>query len=161
MPLNCGVGEDSWSPLDCKEIKRVHSKGNQSWVFIGRTEADAEAETPTLWPPAAKNWLIRKDPDAGKDWRQEDKEMIEDEMVGWHHWLYGHELEQALEVGDGQGSPACYSPWCSKESDITEQQNLTNAYIPSLLRLSSSHQSHPSRSLQSTGLSFLCYKPLC
>ena len=147
------------SPLDCKEIQPVHPNENQSWIFIGRT--DAEAETPILWPPDAKNWLIRKDPDAGKDWRQEDKEMIEDEMVGWHHWLYGHELEQALEVGDGQGSPACYSPWCSKESDITEQQNLTNAYIPSLLRLSSSHQSHPSRSLQSTGLSFLCYKPLC
>ena len=79
------------SPLDCKEIQPVHPKGNQSWIFIGRT--DTEAETPTLWPPDAKNWLIWKDPDAGKDWRQEEKEIAEDEMVGWHHQLYGHECE--------------------------------------------------------------------
>ena len=98
---------------------------------------------------------------AGKDWGQEEREITEDEMVGWHHWLYGHELQQALGVGDGQGSLACCSPWCSKESDITEQQNWTNTYIPFLLRLPSSHQSHPSRSLQSTGLSFLCHTPLC
>ena len=79
------------SPLDCKEIQPIHPKGNQSWIFIGRT--DAEAETQTLWPPHAKNWLTRKDPDAGKDWRQEEKGMTEDEMVGWHHWLDGHEFE--------------------------------------------------------------------
>ena len=95
------------NPLDSKEIKPVNPKGNQSWIFIRRT--DAEAEAPILWPPDAKNWLIGKDPDAGKDWRQEEKGMTEDEMVGWHHWLDGHEFEQALEVGDGQESLACYS----------------------------------------------------
>ena len=78
------------SPLDCKEIQPVHPKGDQSWVFIGKT--DAEAETPVLWPPHVKNWLIGKDPDAGKNWRQEDKGMTEDEMIGWHHWLNGHEF---------------------------------------------------------------------
>ena len=86
------------SPLDCKEIKPINPEGNQSWIFIGRT--DAEAETPILWPPDVKNWFIGKDSDAGKDWRQE-KEMIEDEKVGWHHWLNGHESEQAPGVGDG------------------------------------------------------------
>ena len=79
------------SPLDCKEIQPVHPKGNQSWIFIGRT--DAEAETPVLWPTDGKNWLIRKDPDAGKDWRREEKGTMEDELVGWHHWLNGHEFE--------------------------------------------------------------------
>ena len=79
------------SPLDCKEIQQVHSQGDQSWVFIGRT--DAEAETPILWPPDMKNWLIGEDPDAEKDWRQEEKQMTDDEMVGWHHWLNGHESE--------------------------------------------------------------------
>ena len=88
------------SPLDYKEIQPVHSEGDQSWIFIGRT--DAEAEAPILWPPDVKNWLIRKDPDAGKDWRQEKKGMTEDEMVGWHHWLNEHVFEQALGVGDGQ-----------------------------------------------------------
>ena len=95
------------SPLDCKEIQSVHPKGNQSWIFIGRT--DAEAETLILWPPDVKNWLIGKDPDAEKDWRQE-KGTTEDEMLRWHHWLNGHEFEQVLGVGDGQGSLACYSP---------------------------------------------------
>ena len=89
MLLNCGVGEDSWESLGCKEIQPVHPKGDQSWVFIGRT--DVEAETPILWPPDAKHRLIWKDPDAGKDWGQEDKGMIEDEMVGWHHGLNGHD----------------------------------------------------------------------
>ena len=93
------------SPLDCKEIQPVHPKGDQSWVFIGRT--DAEAETPVLWPPVVKNSLIGEDPEAGKDCRQEEKRMTEDEMVGWHHLLDGHEFEQALGVGDGQGSLAC------------------------------------------------------
>ena len=87
-------------PLDCKEIQSVHPKGNWSRIFIGRT--DAEAETPILWPPDAKNWLIGKDPDAGKDWRQEEKGMTKDEMVGWHHWINGHEFEWAPGVGDGQ-----------------------------------------------------------
>ena len=93
------------SPLDCKEIQPVNPKGNQYWIFIGRT--DAEAETPVFWPPDAKNWLTGKDPDAGKDWRQEEKGMTEDEMVGWHHRLDGHEFEQAPGVGDGQGNLAC------------------------------------------------------
>ena len=111
------------SPLDCKEIQSVHPKGNQSWTFIGRT--DAEAETAILWSPDAKNWLIGKDPDAGKDWRQE-KGMTEDEMVGCHHQLDGHEFEQALGVGDGQGSLAFWSSWGCKESDKTEWLNWIN-----------------------------------
>ena len=111
------------SPLDSKEIQPVNLKGNQPWIFIGRT--DAEAEAPILWPPDVKNWLIGKDPDAGKDWRQEEKGMTEDEMVGWQHRLDGHELEQALGVGDGQGSLACFSPRGQKESDTIEQLNRT------------------------------------
>ena len=106
------------SPLVCKEIQPVHPKGNQPWIFIGRT--DAEAETPILWPPDVKNWLIGKDPDAGKDWRRVEKGTTEDEMVGWHHRLSGHEFEQAPGVGDGQGGLACCSPWGCKESDTTE-----------------------------------------
>ena len=93
------------SPLDCKEIQPVHPKGDQSWVFIGRT--DSKAETPILWPPHAKSWLIWKDPDAGKDWGQEVKETTEDEMAGWHHWLDGRESEWTPGVGDGQGGLAC------------------------------------------------------
>ena len=108
------------SPLDRKEIQPVHPKGNQSWIFLGRT--DAEAETPILWLPDAKSWLIWKDPDAGKDWRQE-KGMTEDEMVGWHHWLDGHQFEWALNVGDGQESLACCSPWGCKESYMNEWLN--------------------------------------
>jgi len=109
--------------LDCKEIKPVNAKGNQSWIFIGRT--DAEAKAPILWPPDAKNWLIRKDPDAGKDWRQEEKGTAEDEMVGWHHRLDGHKFEQALGVGDELVSLVCWSPWGRKESDTTERLNWT------------------------------------
>ena len=109
------------SPLDSKKIKPVHPKGNQSWIFIGRT--DAEAEAPTLWPLDVKNWLIWKDPDAGKDWRQEEKGTTEDETAGWHHRLDGHEFEQALGVGDGQGSLVCCSPQGHKESDTTEWLN--------------------------------------
>ena len=90
------------SPLDCKEIQPVNPKGNQSWIFTGKT--DAEAETPIIWPPDAKSWLIWKDPDAGKDWGQEEKGTTENVIVGWHHQLDGHEFEQALGVGDGQGS---------------------------------------------------------
>ena len=112
------------SPLDYKEIQLVHPKGNQSWTFIGRT--DAEAETPILWPPDSKSWFIGKDPDAGNDWRQEEKGMNEDEMVGWHHWLNGHEFDQALWVSDGQGGLVCCSPWGHKELDITEWLNWTD-----------------------------------
>ena len=108
---------------NCKEIQPDHPKGIQSWVFIGRT--DAEAETPILWPPDAENWLIGKDPDAEKDWEQEEKGMTEDEMVGWHHRLDGHEFDQGSGVGDGQGSLVCYSPWGGKELDTTEWLNGT------------------------------------
>ena len=108
------------SPLDCKEIQSLHLKGDQSWVFIGRT--DAEAETPILWPHDAKNQLTGKDPDAGKDWRWE-KGTTNDEMVGWHHWRDGHEFELAPRVGDGQGSLACCNPWGCKELDTTERLN--------------------------------------
>jgi len=118
MDVRVGLYKESWapknwcfwivvlektleSPLDCKEIQPVHPKENQPWIFIGRT--DAEGETPVLWPRDAKNRLIWKDPDAGKDWRWEEKGMTEDEMVGWHHWLNGHEFEQTLGVGDEQG----------------------------------------------------------
>ena len=111
------------SPLDSKEIQPVYPKGDQSWIFIGRT--DSEAETPTLWPPDVKNWLIGKEPDAGKDWRWEEKGTTDDEMVGWHHRLDGHEFEEALGAGDGQGSLACCSPWGHKESDTTEWLNWT------------------------------------
>ena len=108
------------SPLDCKEIQPVNPKGNLSWIFIGRT--DVEAETPILRPPDAKNWLIWRDPDCGKDWRWEEKGMTEDEMVEWHHRLDGHEFEQTLGVGDGLGSLACCSPWgCRVRHDWTEQ----------------------------------------
>ena len=113
------------SPLDCREIQLVHPKGDQSWAFTGRT--DVEAEALVLWPCDAKSWLIWKDPDAGKDWRQEEKGTTEDEIVGWHHWLNGHEFEQALGVGDGQGGLACCSPWGRKELDMTEQLNWTEA----------------------------------
>ena len=132
--LDCG---ESWAPknwcfwtvmlektlessLDCKEVQPVHPKGDQSWMFIGKT--DVEAEIPILWPPDAKSWLIWKDTDAGKDWRHEEKGTTEDEMVGWHHGLSGHELE----VGDGWGGLVCCSPWGRKESVTTEQLNWTD-----------------------------------
>ena len=104
------------SPLDCKEIKPVNPKGNQSWIFTGGT--DPEAEAPILWLP---NVNTGKDPDARKDWRQEEKGMTKDEMVGWHHWLNGHEFEQVLGDGERQGSLACCSPWNRKKSDRIEQ----------------------------------------
>ena len=106
------------SPLECQEIKPVHPKGNQSWIFIGRTYAEAEA--PILWPPDTKSHLIGKDPDAGKDWGQEEKVTTEDEMVGWHHLLNGYEFEQAPRDGEGQKSLAWCSPWGSKKLDTTE-----------------------------------------
>ena len=110
--------------LDCKEIKPFNPKGNQSWIFIWRT--DAEAETPIFWPPDGKNWLIWKDPDAGKDWGWEKKGTTEDEMVGWHHQLNGHGFGWTLGVGDGQGGLGCCSSWSCKESDMTERLNWTD-----------------------------------
>ena len=123
------------SPLDCKEIQPVPPKGDQSWVFIGRT--DAEAETPILWPPNAKSWLIWKDPDVGKDWGQEEKGTTVDKMVGWHHQLNGHGFGWTLGVGDGQGGLACCGSWGHKELDTTEQLNWTelNAFNFSKCRM--------------------------
>ena len=121
------------SPLDCKEIQPVHPRGDQSWVFIGRT--DVEAGTPILWPPHAKSWLIGKDPDAGMDWGQEEKGTTEDEMAGWHHQLDGHELESTPGVGDGQGGLACWDSWGHKESDTTELLNWhTDRYLAEILK---------------------------
>ena len=113
MLLNCSVGEDSWESLGLQEIKPVHPEGNQTWIFIGGT--DVEAESPVLWPPDVKHWLIGKDPDAGKDWRQGVKGTTKDEMVGSHHGLDGHEFEKSLGVCDGRESLVCCSPWGCKE----------------------------------------------
>ena len=117
------VGKTLESPLDCKEIQPVHPKGDQPWVFIGGT--DVEAETPILWSPDAESWLIWKDPNSGKDWRQEKKRMTEDEMVGWHHWHNGHGFGWTPGVGDGQGGLACCSSWGRKKSDTTKWLNWT------------------------------------
>ena len=111
-------------PLDCKKTKPVDPKGNQPWIFTGKT--DAKVEAPILWPPNVKSWLVRKDPDAGKDWRKEEKGMTEDEMVGWHHWLEGRKFEQALGECEGQGNLACYNPQGCKESDMPEWLNNSN-----------------------------------
>ena len=115
------------SPLDCKEIQPVHPKGDQSWVFIGRT--DVEAETPIIWPPDAKSWLIWKDRDAGKDWRQEEKGTTQDEMAGWHHWLNGHGFGWTPGVGYGQGGLVCCGSWGRKESEMTERLNWTEITV--------------------------------
>ena len=114
------------SPLDCKEIQPVHPKGDQSWIFIERT--DVEAETPIVWPLDAKSWFIWKDPDAGKDWGQEEKGTTEDEMLGWHHWLDGHEFKQTPGVGDRQGSLTCCSPWGSQRVGQGSVTELTDAF---------------------------------
>ena len=114
------------SPLDCKEIQPVHPK-DQSWLFTGRT--DAEAETPVLWPPHAKSWLVGKDPDAGRDWGQEEKGMTEDEMVGWHHQLDGHEFEWTPGIGIGQGGLVWSDSWGRKKSDTTEWLNWTERHF--------------------------------
>ena len=111
------------SPLDCREIQPVHPKRDQSWVFIGRI--DVETETPILWPPDAKSWFIWKDPDAGKDWRQEEKGTTEDEMVGWHHQLNGHRTGWTPGVDDGHGGLMCCGSWGCKELDTTERLNWT------------------------------------
>ena len=121
------------SPLDCKEIQLVHSKGDQSWVFFGRN--NAKAETPILWPPHAKSWLIGKDSDAGREWGQEEKGTTEDEMAGWHHRLNGREFEWTPGVGDGQGVLACCSSCGHKESDTTERLNWTRRYYFALFFL--------------------------
>ena len=114
------------SPLDGKEIQPVHPKGNQSWVFIGRT--GVEAETTILWTPDAKSWLIWRDPDAETDWSQEEKGMTEDEMVGWHHRYNGHGFGWTPGVGDGQGGLECCGSWGHKESDTTERLNWTETF---------------------------------
>ena len=133
MVFNCVVATDSWESLDCKEIKPVNPKRDQSWIFIERT--DAEAEVPILWPPNVKSWLIGKDPDAGKHIRQEEKGTTEDKMVWWHHQLNEHEFEQAPGDGEEQGSLAYCSPWGGKESDwVTEQQTL-QVYLTSQVML--------------------------
>ena len=116
------------SPLDCKEIQPVHSKGDQPWMFFGRN--DAKAETPVLWPPHVKNWLIGKDSDVGRDWGQEEKGTPEDEMAGWHHWLDGREFEWTPGDGDGQGGLACFDSWGRKELDTTERLNWTELMLP-------------------------------
>ena len=116
------------SPLDCKEIQLVHSEGDQPWDFFGRN--DAKAETPVLWPPHVKSWLIRKDSDAGRNWGQEEKGMTEDEMAGWHHWLDGFGSEWTLRVGNGQGGLVCCDSWGRKELDTIEPLNWTEGYMP-------------------------------
>ena len=126
MLLNCYLENTLESPLDFKEIQPVQPKGDYTWMFIGRT--DVKAETPVLSPSDAKSWLIWKDPDAGKDWKKEEKGTTEDEMVGWHHQLNGHESEQTVGDGEGQGSLACCSPWGHKESDTTERLNWTGNF---------------------------------
>ncbi len=119
------------SPLDCKEIQPVHSEGDQPWDFFGRN--DAKAETPVLWPPHVKSWLIGKDPDAGRDWGQEEKGTTEDEMAGWHHWLDGRESEWTPGVGDGQGGLVCCDSWGLKELDTTERLIWSDLVFPILL----------------------------
>ena len=118
MLVNCGVEKTLESPLDCQEIQPVHPKENQPWVFIGRS--DVEAETLILWPADAKSWLIWKDPDVEKDWGQEEKQMTEDKIIGWHHQLHRQEFEQTLGDSERQGSLGCCSPWGHRELDTTE-----------------------------------------
>ena len=129
-------GESDGKPVEYAESYGISPKGYQSWMSIGET--DAEAEAPILWAHDAKNWLIGKDPDAGKHWRQEEKGMTEDEMVGWPHWFDGHEFEQALGDGEGQGSLESCSPWGCKELDTTERLNWTDGishlWVASVLR---------------------------
>ena len=126
--LKCFVSSAGWClHRVIQEIQPVHSKGDQPWDFFGRT--DAKAETPVLWPPYAKSWLIGKDSDAGRGWGQEEKGKTEDEMAGWHHRLDGRESEWTPGVGDGQGGLACCDSWGRKESDMTERRNWTDSYV--------------------------------
>ena len=145
MLLNYGVGKDSSDPLHCKKIQPVHPKGDQSWVFIGRT--DVEAETPILWPPDAKSWLTGKDPDAGKDWRQEQR-MTEDEIVRWHHQLNGYGFRWTPGVGDGQRGLACYGSWGLKESEMTEQLNWSPNDFPVMIFFRDVHKSYSLKTYQ-------------
>ena len=154
MRLNCGVGEDSWESLGLHEIQPAHSEGDQPWDFFERN--DAKAETPVLWPPHAKSWLIGKDSDAGRDWGQEEKGTTEDEMAGWHHRLSGCEFEWTPGDGGGQGSLSCCNSWAHKESDRTERLNWTelkkrqlwfepnnNPLFPKILKFSFLTTVHP------------------
>ena len=145
------------TPLASKEIQPVHRKGNQSWIFIWKTDD----ETPILQPPNVKNWLIWKDPDAGKDWRQEEKGTTEDEMVGWHHQLNGHEFEQAPGVGDEQGSLACCSPWGCKELGTADELNWADS-VPNSVSDSSDlimHKTKPACPFKSYHLSLVLWHP--
>ena len=130
MPSNYSAGEDSWNSYGSKETQPVNLKGNQPWILVGRT--DAEAEAPILWSPDAKSWLIRKDPDAGKDWRQEESGETEDKMAGWHHWCNGHELGQTSGDGEGQRGLVCSSPRGHKELDRTGKLNSNNTETQNL-----------------------------
>ena len=149
-----GLEKTLESPLDFREIQPVHPKGGQSWVFIGRT--DAEAEGPILWPPDVKSWLIRKDLDAGKDWRWEEKGTAEDEMVGWCHWLNGHEFGWTPRVGDGQGGLTDCSPQGRKELDTTEQQRAFSLPCPKIqdYQYRRLHEEDPSEFIQPQKLTF-------
>ena len=123
MLLNCGFGQDFWESLGLQGDPTIPFEGDQPWDFFGRN--DAKAETPILWLPHAKSWLIGEDSDAGRDWGQEEKGSMEDEMAGWHHWLNGREFGWTLGDGDGQGGLVCRNSWCRKESDMTERLNWT------------------------------------
>ena len=142
------------SPLDCKELQPVHPEGDQSWMLFGRT--DVEDETQILWPPD-EIWLIWKYPDAGKDWMQEEKVMTEDEMVGWHHRLNGHEFEWTPGIGDGQRGRTCCRSWCCKESDTAERLNRTECPWNKPLNLSGPWFLHMSCGHNNTSITkFLC-----
>ena len=136
------------TPLDCKEIQPGHSKGDRFWVFFGRN--DAKAETPILWPPHLKSWLIGKGSDAGRDWGQEETGTTEDEMAGWHHWLDGRECEWTLGAGDGQGGLACCDSWGCKESDTNERLNWTDHLIKGANKQKSMYVIHSNLKLVKT-----------
>ena len=144
------------NPLDYKDIQPVHPKGDQSWVFIGRT--DTEAETPILWPPHVKSWLIGRDFDVGRDWGQEEKETTEDEMAGWHHQFDGHEFEQTLGVGDGQGGLVCCDSWDRKESDMTEWLNWTELSCPKFIGICPLEPFYVMLAVHSTLSQFICLR---
>ena len=158
MLLNCGAGEDSWESLGLQGDPSIHPKGYQSWVFIERT--DAEAETPVLWPPDVKSWLIGKDPDAGKNWGQEEKVTAKDEMAGCHHQLNGHGFGWTLGVGDGQGGLACCDSWGCKESDMTEQLNWTELNLTQVRSLERLRYGRKEESISFTMWSRQVYRSL-
>ena len=157
MLLNCGVGEDSWESLGLKEIQPIHSEGDQSWDFFGRN--DAKVETPVLWPPHAKGWLIGKDSDAWRDRGQEEKGTTEDEMAGWHHWLDGRESEWTLGAGDGQGGLVCCNSWGRKELDTTERLNWTEGECKTVSYFCMLRKLHFAKTIfQDKGTAFNCLK---